>query len=252
MPRPQRDGTPAAAPDKCKLTEIFIRKVEPRSRAFLVWDTYQRGLVLQVQPTGHKAWKCIYSMHGRKRWYHIGAVDAVGLADARRLAIRVMFQLADGKDPASEKKAERSKGTFEELATRYVKEYAKLKNKSWSQADALVRRHLLPRWGKLLAASVTRRDVKTAIAGITAPIVANQTLAAASALFNWAVNPCALIERNDTKSRERVLSDSEIPKFWKAFDGGGLGHSTALKLILLTGQRPGEVRHMRREQIVDG
>jgi integrase len=146
------------------------------------------------------------------------------------------------------------KGTFGELAMRYVEEYAKRKNKSWTQADALVRRHLLPRWGKLLAASVTRRDVKTAIAGIAAPTVANQTLAAASALFNWAVreeimvvNPCALVERNETKSRERVLSDSEIPKFWKAFDGASLVASTALKLILLTGQRPGEVRHMRRE-----
>jgi integrase len=122
-----------------------------------------------------------------------------------------------------------------------------------------VRRHLLPRWEKLLAASVTRRDVKTAIAGITAPIVANQTLAAASAIFSWAireeivaVNPCALVERNETKSRERVLSDSEIPKFWKEFDDAGLVASTALKLILLTGQRPGEVRHMRREHIVDG
>ena len=94
---------------------------------------------------------------------------------------------------------------------------------------------------------------------ITAPIVANQTLAAASALFNWAiregvvaVNPCALVERNETKSRERVLSDSEIPTFWKAFDDAGLVASTALKIILLTGQRPGEVTHMRREHIVDG
>jgi len=62
------------------------------------------------------------------------------------------------------------------------------------------------------------------MARIDAPIVANQTLAAASAIFAWAIreqivktNPCSLVERNETKSRERVLSDSEIPKFWKAF-----------------------------------
>ena len=51
--------------------------------------------------------------------------------------------------------------------------------------------------------------------------------------------------------RERVLSDSEIPLFWAAFDKAGLA-GTALRLILLTGQRPGEVAHMRREHIIDG
>ena len=48
------------------------------------------------------------------------------------------------------------------------------------------------------------------------------------------------------------MSDSEIPKFWAAFDDAGLMQGTALKMILLTGQRPGEVTHMRREHIEDG
>ena len=48
------------------------------------------------------------------------------------------------------------------------------------------------------------------------------------------------------------MSDSELPRFWNAFDEAGLYKSLALKMILLTGQRPGEVRHMRREHIVDG
>jgi integrase len=259
MPRPRQDGTPAAAPKKHKLSDIFLNKLKPQARTFAVWDTHQRGLAVVVQPTGHKAWKCVYPFHGRPRWYHIGAVAAIDLADARKLAGRVMFKVAEGNDPAAERKAERNKGTFEELATRYVEEYAKRKNRSWQQADALVRRHLIPKWGKLQAADIARSDVKAMMARIKAPIVANQTLAAASAIFAWAIreeivkiNPCQLVERNDTKSRERVLSDSEIPKFWIAFDGAGLLQSTALKLILLTGQRPGEVAHMRREHIVDG
>jgi integrase len=97
------------------------------------------------------------------------------------------------------------------------------------------------------------------MAAISAPVVANQTLSAASAIFNWAIreeivslNPCARVERNATKSRERVLSDGELPKFWTAFEAAGLVKCNALRMILLTGQRPGEVRYMRREHIIDG
>ncbi|MGA7310497.1 MAG: integrase family protein [Pseudolabrys sp.] len=253
---PRKNRTPA---NKRKLNQDMVRRVRACARTFLIWDTYQRGLVLQVRPSGHKAWKAIYAHRGRPRWYHLGNAGAIKVTDARKLASRIMFNVAEGKDPAAERKAHRSKGTFEELSERYVAEYAKRKNKSWQQPDKLVRKHLLSRWGKLNAAAITRADVKAAAAAIASPSVRNQTLAAASAIFAWgiredilAINPCALVERNETKSRERVLSDSEIPHFWAAFDNAGLLASRMLKLILLTGQRPGEVAHMRREQIVDG
>lgn len=259
MPRSQQNGAPAASANKCKLSELFVRKLKPRSTAYLVWDEYQRGLAVSVQPTGHMSWKAIYSFHSRPRWFHIGDASAIGLADARKLANRVMFRVAEGHDPCAERRAERSKGTFEELATRYVEEYAKRRNKSWKQADALVRRHLVPRWGKLNGADITRTDVKAMMANIAAPVVANQILASASAIFGWAVredivklNPCTLVERNKTTSRERVLGDSEILRFWQSFESIGMLESAALKMILLTGQRPGEVAHMRREHIEDG
>jgi integrase len=246
---------------KRKLTELFVRKLkpEPTGGAFLVWDIFQRGLAVRVQPSGSKAWVAIYSFRGRPRWLHLGDAAAIGLADARTLTAEAILDVARGKDPAAEKRAERAVGTFAELATRYVEQYAKKRNKSWMQADALVRRYLLPRWAKLQAASITRADVRAMMGHIEAPILANQVLAAASAIFSWAgkqeiivANPCRGVDRNEARSRERVLSASELPLFWKAFDSVGLVASTALKLILLTGQRPGEVAHMRREQIKAG
>jgi integrase len=170
-----------------------------------------------------------------------------------------VLAVAEGKDPAAEKRAERGAGTFADLASRYVEEYAKKKNRSWKQAEALIRRHVLRRWGKLQASTVTNHDVEVMMEGIAAPIVANQTLAAVSAIFSWAVKkkiltatPCRNIERNPTTSRERVLSNTEVPPVWAAFDDVGLIVGTALKLILLLGQRPGEVAHMRHEHIKDG
>src|SRR5271163_3862479 len=104
-----------------------------------------------VQPTGHKAWKCVYSRNGSPRWLHIGDAAAIGLADARRLAARAMLEAAEGKDPVADRRAQRTQGAFAELAAQYVETYAKRKNKSWQQAEKLVRRNVLPHWRKLKA-----------------------------------------------------------------------------------------------------
>jgi integrase len=242
-----------------QLTELLVRKARPDKTAYLVWDERQRGLALRVQPSASKSWVAIYSRRGRPRWLYLGSADAVALSDARNLAAEAMLAVAKGGDPAAERKAERSAGTFAELAERYVEQYARKHNKSWKQADALVRRFALPRWGKLAAASITRADVKQMMARIEAPVVANQTLAAISKVFTWGisedlvtVNPCKLVAKNPTRSRERVLADGELPRFWNALDALDPVAAAALKMILLSGQRPGEIANMRREHIVDG
>ncbi|MCK1755857.1 integrase arm-type DNA-binding domain-containing protein [Bradyrhizobium sp. 137] len=264
MARPRSDGSPAAAPDKRKLSNFVINSLKPRAKPYTVWDTSMRGFALVVHASGRKVWKAIYSRRGRPRWYHIGDASVISLADARQLAGTILLRASKGEDPQAERKAERLSGTFEELAAKYrdYAEHKKKRNKSWEQPDYLVKKHLLPRWAKLQVTDIKRSDVRTMMAAIAAPIVANQTLAAASAIFTWGakeeliasgfVNPCIGVERNATNERERILADSELPKFWAAFDDAGLVKSSALKMILLTRQRPGEVSHMRVEHLKDG
>jgi hypothetical protein len=42
MPRPRRDGAPAAAPNKHKLNELINKRLKPQAGAFVVWDDYAR------------------------------------------------------------------------------------------------------------------------------------------------------------------------------------------------------------------
>lgn len=244
----------AAKPNRRKLTSLHVQRAAPRAKTYLIWDTIQRGLALRVEPTGSRSYKLIYRFHGRMRWLHLASASAIALADARLLAQEHMLSVARGRDPAAEKKAERGRGTFEELSARYVAEHSSKRNKSWKQAERLVQRNLLPRIGKLQAHLVTRADIKAAITAIDALMTANQTLAAASAIFTWAikeeilsVNPCSKIDRHDTADRDRVLDDKEIPLFWKHMD-----LCDALKVLILVGQRPGEVAAARWEHIKDG
>ena len=110
MPRPKRAAL------KRRLTELSVRKLKPKSD--------------DVPDLGHPAARArdpgaadrrsglevIYSRHGRPRWLHLGDAGAIGLADARTLAAEAMLEVARGKDPAAEKRAERGAGTFAELA----------------------------------------------------------------------------------------------------------------------------------------
>ncbi len=129
QPRPSR-----RAPRKLRLSELAVQKALPKATTYALWDTKQLGLALRVQPTGGKSYYCVYSRHGRPRWYRIGNAGAIGLSDARTMAAEVMLAVARGSDPAAERRAERSAGTFGELATAYVEQYAKKHNKSWKQA----------------------------------------------------------------------------------------------------------------------
>src|SRR5262249_42846969 len=67
-----------------------------------------------------------------------------------------------------------------------------------------------------------------------------------------AVNPCRGVERNPTNDRERILSDDEIQRLWAVLDRIDTPQARACQMILVTGQRPGEVSCMRFEQVVDG
>jgi integrase len=262
MARPRRDGLPPKPTSKLKFTDAAVRSLKPQGeRFYLVWDAKLPGLALAVHPTGRKVWKCIYSFHGKPRWLTLGKAELVNVEKARKLAAEILLKVTTGIDIQAERQASRGTGTFEELATRYREEHAKKKNKSWQQPDSWVQKNLIPHWGKLRAADITRSDVKLVLAKIKSPSIATNTKLAASAIFNWCIdeeiggvkaNPCRRLETEEPESRERVLSDSEIPRFWAAFDEAGYLHGLALKMILLTGQRPGEVLRLHRKNIEDG
>jgi hypothetical protein len=117
---------------KHRLNDRYVRDLKPEADgAYLVWDVVQYGLAIQVQPTGYRAFKLIYACRGRSRWLHIANANAIDVEDARRLARIEMVKVAEGKDPAADRKASRHSGmSFEQLAAQYAK-YAARINKSW-------------------------------------------------------------------------------------------------------------------------
>jgi integrase len=239
------------------LTDSNVADLEVREKKYEVRDTKLPGLLVRVEVSGRKTFYFVYSVRGRVRWYRIGPAE-MGASSARTRARELIGDIARGGDPQTERRA-LTGVSFEQLHTRYLEEHAKRKNKSWRQADALIRKNVLPRWGTLVATEIARSHVRALLGNLTTnngPILANQVRYAVSAVFKFAVkeevvaaNPCKDVDENQTNERDRVLSDGEVARFWSACDQIDPVRSAALRVILLTGQRPGEVTHMRREHI---
>ena len=127
-----------------------------------------------------------------------------------------------GIDPAEAKAAPASKvDTVETLAAQFITRYAKPKNRSWQGTERLLALHVLPRWGKREAASITRRDVLDLMDALVdggLPIGVNRVLAAVRKMFGWAVerdilptSPVVNVRAPGRETeRDRVLTDEEL------------------------------------------
>jgi integrase len=243
--------------DRRNITDFLLRSLKGRPNKYEIWDEKQKPLCVRVLPSGTKTFYYVFSFPGRgTRWYRVGP-SGIGIKEARRQAVQLIARVARGEDPQAERRAQRSAGTFAELHQRYLEEWAKRYNKSWQQAERLIRVYVLKRWAKIKADQIGRADVRQLFNSLAdTPNQANKVKDAVSAVFTWAVkqdivatNPCTGIDNNPTEDRDRILSDAEVPIFWKACDEIDPVRSRALKVLLLTGQRPGEVCRMRREHI---
>jgi len=268
MARPRSDGQPARAPRRRHLTEFYIERLRPEAESVLVWDDDPKRLALAVQPSGHKTFVLVYPFRGKTRWYSIADAGDLPLAEARNIAYRLLGQVAQGIDVQYEKRkalvAARTEGTFDTAVTGYLA-YARRKNKSWKQTEWMIRKYLSPRWGRLKVADIGRSEVKSLFNRTTTeggPALGNAVLAAAGSVFTWLIkeqdaplpaHPCHGITCNKLVARERHLSDSEIPLIWNALGSElDLMRGAALRTVLLTGARPGEVCHMRWEHLEFG
>ena len=90
------------------------------------------GLYLQITPAGVKSWLLRYQVAGRERFYGLGPIHTVSLAEARERARRARLLILDGIDPIDARKAERAERalaaarqmTFEVAALAYFNQHS--------------------------------------------------------------------------------------------------------------------------------
>lgn len=241
-----------------KFTDRSIAAIKPKPERFIVWADGGKGFGVRVSPQGKKTFIYMYRFQGRSRMMTLGEYPHIKLAEANEAHAKAWAASKKDIDPGAhkvaERKAERTAETIAELVEDYLEKWAKKRKRSWLEDKRIFDKDVLPKWKHRKARDIQRKDVINLLDAIVdrgAPIQANRTLAAIRKMFKFAIerdivpySPCAGIRApSDESQRDRVLSHEEIKALWKNLDDADMhcGTKIAIKMILTTAQRSGEV-----------
>jgi len=223
-------------------------------------DSALAGFEVRARPGGAKVYTVRYRVGGGRnapmRRVTIGAHGSPWTPEGARVeARRLLALVAQGKDPAGTKAEAKAAPTVADLARRFLAEHAEAKRKTSTAKEyrRLLDHVVLPALGKKRMADITRQDVaRLHHARRATPTEANRALAVISAMFNLAErwgerpdgsNPCRHVEKFSQRRRERFLSGEELGRLGDVLAGydGSPYYSAAIKLLVFTGARLGEV-----------
>lgn len=260
---------------KSQLTAVAVRNIRHSGRSRRPErHSDGGGLYLQCAPGGSKVWVFRFTLGGRERWMGLGPVEAVPLAEARRRAAEARAMVREGRDPIAERERARreaaaaSEGderTFAAAVERFLAAHETAwrnpKHRAqWRTTLALA----VEGFGTKSVAEVTTDDVLAVLRPIWArtPETASRLRGRIERVLAWAKaagwrsgdNPAAwrdaLAHHLPPPRRLRpvrhhaALDWRRMPEFWRTLEGASGIAAEALRFLILTAARSGEVRGM--------
>jgi hypothetical protein len=208
-----------------------IRALKPKAMRYSKAD--DRGLVLEVFPTGGMLWHYRYRLNGKAERVTLGRYPALSLKQARIERDKRETMVALGQSPATQKRlakiAATSETTVNEFAERFFREVVAKERKTPSDLHRYFEKSIQPAIGSKRVRDVTTDDVRTIIwrkknEGFDAGAGAIRGLL--KWLFDYAVttglavsNPVLALPMrhvHKARSRDRALSPEEIDVFLNA------------------------------------
>jgi integrase len=255
---------------RTKLTKTVVDRLQPGPARYDVIDEQIRGFIVRVNIDGTKTAILRYRRDGRNRAHKLGVIGGgFTVHEARRQASNARAIVDAGGNPARERDVRRAAPTFAAVAERYMSEVARPYRKASTVRgyEGLLRVHLLPALGDMKIGEITRDDVQRLHQriGESAPGAANRALALVSVVMTnaerWELrdsrsNPCHRMEKFAERKMERFLSADERARLDAVLAEGeasapsrphSIGPATvaALRLLLMTGARLGEITGLR-------
>lgn len=269
--------------ERIKFTTERVAAIKaPASGEIFVGDVEVPQLLLRVRSSGAKTWMMRYRSGGggraaASRKLTLGDAMKVGVADARTAAKTQIGVVAQGRDPAAEKRAaaRRQEARLDRAIPAYVASLRKRQLVKAADIETLLSRELISRFGAAHGVSeLTRRDFAALFDAVEASGragTARDLKSRCSTFLNWLVaegvisaNVLAGMRRpratraealEEGEGKGRSLNEEEIRQLWVAL--GCIEQpmlAAYVKFLLLTGCRRTEAAALRRSWLreVDG
>lgn len=245
------------------LTDTAIRQAKPKDKPYKLSDS--QGLYLDVRPSGSKLWRLKYRLSGKEKLYAIGAYPGISLVEARTERDKARKLIASGTDPVHDRKehhrarAMTDGNTFGGLAT----EWLAYNSPRWARsttykASLYLKNTFIPKLGTRPIAKITRPELVDFLRGIESREtfdVAKKCRQWLNQIFRFALAK-GLIQYNPATDLDIVAAVGptvkhhpfvpvvELPALLTALDdySGNFLTKCAIRLLMLTAARPGELR----------
>lgn len=218
-------------------------------------------------------------LQGKTRRINLGRYPHMSLRDARARADEYWSLAAAGTDPATRRqeeitgRRETERLTFRVVADQWAQDAERGRRVSRKGKISLgylgdrrtdLSTMVLPHLGHLPIADITRGDIRVVLDKIDDepatrlhPFRVDNALKAIRCVLNFALlrliiedSPADKIEKRCvSEARDRVLSDDERNALWAVTGKQGYPFGTAVRVLLLTGQRRDEIGNMRWKQL---
>ena len=248
-----------------KLSKRTVDKLSVKGRNAVFWDRELPGFGVRVYPSGRKVY-VVQSRgpEGLKR-VALGRHGELAAERARKQAIVIIDRIKQGENPAPE--PPRQELTMADLAERYLQGHVDVNCNAHTQGiyRGTLKNHVLPALGEMPVASVGRAEVAALHYQLRdRPRAANRALMVLSTMFSLAeswglvpagANPCQFVLRYKEGKRERFVSADEyrrIGRELRVLEAEGsmsARAAAALKLLMLTGCRLGEILTLRWDDV---
>ena len=253
------------------LTQFAIVKAKPAEKPYKLADG--GGLHLLVRPGGGKLWRFRYRSGGRENMLALGSFPAVSLAAARDRRDEAKKLIAAGTDPSDKRKLDKlaeataNRNTFGALVAEYI---SRLEENGSAKSTIDKNRWLL----EDLAASLAKRPISAITPAEILLLLqriektgrretARRLRGMIGSVFRLAI--VTLRATNDptfalrgallppkVQHRPAITDEADLGALMRSIDAydGWPTLRAALQLLALTMTRPGDVRHMRRSEII--
>ena len=244
------------------LSDTAIRSAKPKDKLYRLADS--SGLCLEVTPTGSKLWRYRYRFNGKAKMLALGTYPAVTLLKARQSRDSARQQLAEGIDPAEQRKAAKQAQTaigltFETLA----REWFAYNSPRWAdstsyKAKLYLENDLIPVIGARPINAITRPE----LVELVRKVEARGTLNAAGKIRQWLHQifryglARGVVDSNPSTDLDVIAAPAraarhhphvniaELPELLGKIESTNINILTrcAIRLLTLTAVRPGELR----------